>query len=38
MTFALLTSSLTMVMAVHSMNRGNRAETAVCRTMGMKPW
>src|SRR5213595_809842 len=25
MTFALLTSSLTMVMAVHSMNQGNRA-------------
>ena len=28
MTFALLTSSLTMVMAVHSMNAGNRAATA----------
>jgi cytochrome c oxidase subunit 3 len=27
MTFALLTSSLTMVMAVHSMNSGNRAAT-----------
>jgi cytochrome c oxidase subunit 3 len=28
MTFALLTSSLTMVMAVHSMNLGNRAAAA----------
>jgi cytochrome c oxidase subunit 3 len=28
MTFALLTSSLTMVMAVHSMNSGNRPATA----------
>ncbi|HTP00683.1 MAG TPA: cytochrome c oxidase subunit 3 [Anaerolineales bacterium] len=28
MTFALLTSSLTMVMAVHSMNAGNRGATA----------
>src|SRR5947208_17113032 len=28
MTFALLTSSLTMVMAVHSMNAGNRSATA----------
>jgi cytochrome c oxidase subunit 3 len=28
MTFALLTSSLTMVMAVHSMNAGNRAAAA----------
>lgn len=28
MTFALLTSSLTMVMAVHSMNSGNRSATA----------
>ena len=28
MTFALLTSSLTMVMAVHAMNQGNRAAAA----------